>query len=414
LNCLAYLGLGPGGPEFLLPDGRRVVIQSAMLDTGSQMPIISLAFALAIGLTPQPIPGGPKQLQLANGQHASIGQYFPGLTLVLLRGTDNEVSNTMDWYGAPGLEGMAEIIVPIQAFHSWASGGIDHLTSVLRIRPHFKTRRDPTVVTVPVRFLRGEALVAAAAGVAAAPQQLQQEEQEAGTAGAAPQQLQRGEQEASTAGAAPQQLQQEEQEAGAAGAAPQQRQAGEEEAGAAGAAPQRQQEGQEGGAAGIAPQHQQPSRWWRLLCLVVAMVTAVWHALRAVGAAVRAIPRRWGRPLGAVPVAAPVAGVTGVTGVSAGGDGGPGPPDWGAVYDSAVLEAAGEASAAAGGVWSTPQPRYKRHPGSTVSLRRLQVLLLLLLVGLVIGSPLVAAGRPPRGAMGQEGAGGASFRWPSA
>jgi hypothetical protein len=410
-NDLAFLAQGPGGPELVLPGGRRTAVALGMLDPGSQLAIISAGFARNIGLQPQPIPWGPRQLRLANGVVASIAQYYPGLTLVLLRGTDHEVAVTLDWYAAAGLEELAEIIIPIQAFHAWMSGGIDHLTSRLKIRPFFKSRGDPTQVTVPVRWLRGTAARAAAAVVAAALQTLQVEG--AGTVGAASQLQQEQVEGAGTAGAASQLQQEQVEGAGTAGAASQLQQEQVEGDGTAGAA-SRLQQGQEAGAgtAGAASQQRRPAGGWRLACLVTAMVAAVWQALGAMRAAARAAFQWKTRPLGAAAAAA--GPVTTVTGTGDAGDGAA-PPDWGALYDSAVAHESGEATAAAGGVWAAPRPRCKlRHPGSTVSLRRLTVLLLLLLVGLVVGSPLVAAGRAPRGTMGQEGAAGASFRWPSA
>jgi hypothetical protein len=450
-NALPFLSQGPDGAQLDLPDGRRALVHDAMLDTGSQVGIICLEFAKSIGLQPQPVPGGPKELQLATGQRAAVAQYFPGLTLVVGRGTDHEVATPLDWYGAAGLGALAQIIVPIQAFHAWMSGGIDHLTRRLKIRPHWRSHRDPTPVTLPIRFLRGEAAMLAAAVVAdtfrqqpgevagagaagAASQQQQRQVEGTGTAGAASQQQQRQVEGAGTAGAASQQqqervegagtagaasrLQQEQVEgAGTASAASQLQHEQEEAAGTAGAASQLQQEQEEG--AGTASQLQQEQEegagtagGWQLPCLVTAVVAAGWRALGAMRAAAKATFRWARRPLlAAAATAGPVTTVTGTGDTSAEAA----PPDWGALYDSAVAEEPEEATAAAGGVWAAPQPRCKRrHPGSTVTLRRLTVLLLLLLVGLVVGSPLVAAGRPPRGTMGQEGAGGASFRWPCA
>jgi hypothetical protein len=138
-----------------------------------------------------------------------------------------------------------------------------------------------------------------------------------------------------------------------------------------------------------------------------AWATAGWQRLRAAGVAVQAAAQQWAQPR---PVAAAATVSSSDAALNTSHVAEPDPVDWGAVYEAELSKLPMPATLAAGGVLVAPLQRSKlRHAGSTKSLRRLLVLLLLLLAGLVMGLPVVAAGKPPRG---QKGVLGASFRWP--
>jgi hypothetical protein len=147
--------------------GRHVAVAAdTMVDSGSQWLIMGQHLAEAGALTIRPLATQAKMV-LANGTVVEEVVGVTDVTLTIAGGTDNEASTTLDAVVVPGLEGLADIILPMTAMHAWGAG-LDSFTERFTYRPRL-AQGDPAQVSVPVVYRGGGAGAQPAAMFTVAP-----------------------------------------------------------------------------------------------------------------------------------------------------------------------------------------------------------------------------------------------------
>jgi hypothetical protein len=117
-------------------------------------------YGLSMGCLP--VAGEGKLLRTASGDIFAVSKMFRNITVVLGKGTADELAVTLDFWAVKGLALLAEVILPTTAEHKFAVAGIDRVECVLRYRPRYAACGDKRTAELPVVCHRkGENMVAA-------------------------------------------------------------------------------------------------------------------------------------------------------------------------------------------------------------------------------------------------------------
>jgi hypothetical protein len=136
------------GAALVTPDGQVFLSTEFMVDSACQMPAMSKKFGDAMGQ--RAVEVSPVLLRMANGELCRVAHQYKGMTVVLAKGTDQEASCELDFWCVPGLERLADAILPTVADHQFAGAGVDRVLQVYRYRPGFASEGSLEVAELPV------------------------------------------------------------------------------------------------------------------------------------------------------------------------------------------------------------------------------------------------------------------------
>jgi hypothetical protein len=136
------------GAALVTPDGRVFLSTEFMVDSACQMPAMSKKFGDAMGQ--HAVEVSPVLLRMANGELCRVTHQYKGMTVVLAKGTDQEASCELDFWCVPGLERLADAILPTVADHQFAGAGVDRVLQVYKYRPGFASEGSLEVAELPV------------------------------------------------------------------------------------------------------------------------------------------------------------------------------------------------------------------------------------------------------------------------
>jgi hypothetical protein len=136
------------GVSLVTQDGRWFLCSGVMMDSACTQPVMSKAYGIAMGARPVDVPA--MQLRMANGEVCRVTQQFKDIRVVLAKGTDHEASCVLDFWCVPGLESLADVILPTVADHLFAGAGVDRVLQRYRYRPHFASEGSLAVAELPV------------------------------------------------------------------------------------------------------------------------------------------------------------------------------------------------------------------------------------------------------------------------
>ena len=140
------------GLGVVTPDGRGFLPTKALFDTGAAVPLMDAAYGRALGLQEVPVPARTR-LSFVAGPGHQVTHMFKGVTLVLKRGTEQETQVVVDFMSVPGLEHLAEVMVPTSVDHAFGGAGVDRVRQEYRFRPGREKTLD-AIASVPVRSWR--------------------------------------------------------------------------------------------------------------------------------------------------------------------------------------------------------------------------------------------------------------------
>lgn len=136
------------GAALVTPDGRVFLSKKLMVDSACQQAAASKQFGDAMGQRAVEVP--PVLLRMANGELCRVTHQYKGMKVVLAKGTDQEASCELDFWCVPGLERLADAILPTVADHQFAGAGVDRVLQVYKYRPGFASEGSLEVAELPV------------------------------------------------------------------------------------------------------------------------------------------------------------------------------------------------------------------------------------------------------------------------
>ena len=136
------------GAALVTPDGRVFLSLRFLVDNACQQGLMAKPFGLAMGLPIVQVP--PMQLRMASGEVFSVDSQFQGVSVVLAMGTEHEARCVLDFWVIPGLESLADAILPTVADHQFGGAGVDRVLQQYRYRPGYASGACLKVAELPV------------------------------------------------------------------------------------------------------------------------------------------------------------------------------------------------------------------------------------------------------------------------